>query len=107
MYIAEYLVRCPKCRSRMRLCAEITTPLMIYCHGCERFVILTQEYVYTLPFDMVYDILADHDSRSCGKLLSVELSKSAKELINRDKIMELKNLLDQPLDVKDFIKKIN
>jgi len=91
----------------MRLCAEIITPLMIYCHGCDRFVVLTQEYVYTLPFEMVYDILVDHDYRSCGKILSVELSKSAKELINRSKIKELKSLLDQPLDVKDFIKKIN
>lgn len=107
MYIAEYFVRCPECSSRMKLYAEILTPLMIYCHGCDRFIVLTQEQVYTLPFNMVYELLGDHDYRLCGNLLSVELSKSAKQLINRDKIDELKDLLKQPLDVEEFIKKIN
>jgi hypothetical protein len=107
MVIGEYIVTCPNCSTEVRLVAEVVTPIMFYCHGCDRTLVLTHDSMFTLPFEFVKELTEKHGVRLCGNVLSTQLSKAAKQLINKDKISELHNLLDQKLDVQDFIKKIS
>jgi hypothetical protein len=63
--------------------------------------------MFTLPSDFVKDLTEKYGIRCCGNVLSTQISKVAKQLINKDKISKLHNLLEQRLDVQDFINKIN
>jgi len=105
--IGEYVIKCPNCSTEVRLVAEMVSPIMIYCQGCERTMILSNNIIFTLPFEYVSELTKNHGTRSCGNVLSTQVSKVAKQLINGEKITELRNLLEQRLDVQDFIKKIN
>lgn len=107
MVIGEYIVKCPNCATEVRLVAEMISPVMIYCEGCERALVLSNNIIFTLPFEYVKSLTDQYRIRYCGNVLSTQVSRSAKQLINKDKISELHNLLEQRLDVKDFIKKIN
>jgi len=105
--IGEYIIKCPNCSTEVRLVAEMVSPIMIYCLGCERTMILSNNIIFTLPFEYVSNLTKNHGIRHCGNVLSTQVSKVAKQLINGEKISELRNLLEQRLDVQDFIKKIN
>jgi hypothetical protein len=107
MVIGEYIVRCPNCLTEVRLVAEMVSPIMIYCQGCERTVILSNNIIFTLPFEYVTELTEKHGVRHCGNVLSTQVSRVARQLINKNKISELHNLLEQRLDVQDFIRKIN
>lgn len=107
MVIGEYVVKCPNCATEVRLVAEMISPVMIYCEGCERALVLSNNIIFTLPFEYVRSLTDRYRIRYCGNVLSTQVSRSARQLINTDKINELHNLLEQRLDVKDFIKKIN
>lgn len=107
MVLSEYRVTCPKCSTQVRVVSEMVSPVMIYCTGCERAVIISRNTVFTLPFEYVSKLLKEHSIRYCGNVLGTQVSSAAKQLISTDKISKLHSLLEQKLDVKDFINKIN
>lgn len=107
MVIGEYIVKCPNCSTDIRLVAEMVSPVMIYCGGCDRTVILSNDIIFTLPFEFVSKLVEKHRIRHCGNVLSTQVSKVAEQLISHNKISELHSLLAQKLDVRDFIDKIN
>lgn len=107
MVIGEYLIKCPNCLTEVKMISEMISPIIVYCNGCDRSMVLWNDSIFTLPFDFVSELISKHDIRACGNIISTEVSPIAKELINKNKISELHQLLAQPLDVKDFIKKIN
>jgi hypothetical protein len=107
MIIGEYVVKCPNCLTEVRLVAEMVSPIMVYCPGCGRTVVLSHNAVYTLSHEFVMKLSQQQGVRLCGNVLSTQVSSTAKQLISDDKIKELHELLGQKLDVKDFIKKIN
>jgi hypothetical protein len=107
MVIGEYIVDCPNCSTKVTVVAEMVSPIMFYCQGCDRTLILTNGSIFTLPFEFVKELMEKHGIRSCGNVLDTQVSKSAKQLINKDKISILHKLLEQKLDVQDFINKIN
>jgi hypothetical protein len=104
--IGEYLIKCPNCLTEVRLVAEMVSPVMVYCLGCDRAMIISNNVIFTLPFEYVSKLAHTYKIRHCGNVLSTQVSPVAKQLINKDKINELRELLDQKLDVQDFIKKI-
>jgi hypothetical protein len=87
--------------------SELVFPIVVYCNGCERSMVLWYDSIFTLPFEFVSELIEKHNIRACGNIISTNMSPVAKELINKNKINELHHLLSQPLDVQDFIKKIN
>ena len=107
MVIGEYVVKCPNCSTEVRLVAEMVSPIMVFCHGCERTVIMNNNTTFTLPHEYVVELCNKHGIRYCGNVLSTQVSNTAKQLINGDKIQKLHRLLSQNIDVQDFINKIN
>lgn len=105
--IGEYLIKCPNCLTEVRLVAEMVSPVMIYCPGCNRAMVLGNNVIFTVPFEYVSKLADTYKIRHCGNVLSTQVSPVAKQLINENKIGELRDLLEQKLDVQDFIKKIN
>ena len=105
--IGEYVVKCPNCSTEVRLVAEMISPVMVYCNGCERALVIGNNLIYTLPFEYVRALVKKHPIRHCGNVLSTQVSNTAKQLISSEKINQLHYLLGQKLDVKDFINKIN
>lgn len=103
MILGEYYVKCPNCLTEVKVVAEMVSPILIFCNGCERSLVLCKNNIFTLPFDYVSELVESHNIRVCGEVLSTRVSSTAKELINNNKINELHHLLNQPLDVKEFI----
>lgn len=104
--IGEYIIVCPNCHTEVRLLAEMVSPVILYCNGCGRSVVLCENVIFTLPFEYIEELAGKHPIRFCGDIISTQISEVAEELINSDKIEELQNLLSQRLDVQDFINKI-
>jgi hypothetical protein len=84
----------------------MVSPLILYCHGCNQSLILGNNVIFNLPFDFISKLAEEHGIRHCGNVLGTLVSDAAKELINDNKLNELHNLLEQSIDVQDFIKKI-
>lgn len=104
--IGEYLIRCPNCLTEVKVVAEMVSPVIIYCSGCNRAMVMGNNVIFTVPFEYVSELSEMYKIRHCGNVLSTQVSPIAKQLINEDKIHELKDLLAQGLDVQDFINKI-
>lgn len=104
--VGEYLIRCPSCGSGTRLVAEMQSPIMVYCPGCDQSIIINGSIIFTVPFDYAHSLYEKYKIRICGRILASEISKKAKSLISKDKIDNLHDLLKEPLDVNDFIKKL-
>jgi hypothetical protein len=68
---------------------------------------LGNNVIFTLPFEYVSELVGTYKIRHCGNVIGTQVSPVAKQLINENKIHELKGLLEQSLDVQDFLKKIN
>jgi len=107
MILGEYYITCPNCLTKVKVVAEMVSPILVYCNGCERSLVLCKNSIFTLPFEYVSELVGNYNIRACGEVLSTHVSSVAEELINNNKINELHHLLEQPLDVKDFINKIN
>lgn len=106
MVIGEYIVKCPNCLTEVRIVAEMISPIMVYCEGCERALVLSNSVLFTLPFESVMDLIKIHPIRHCGNVLQTQVSRKAKQLISSEKINQLHDLLSERLDVKDFLNKI-
>lgn len=107
MIISGYRITCPTCSSQVRVVTEMVSPVIVYCKGCERALVLGKNDIFTLPFEYINNLMKKHPVRCCGNVLDTRLSRAAKQLISTDKISKLHSLLEQKLDVKDFINKIN
>lgn len=107
MILSECRVTCPNCLTQVRVVSEMVSPVIVCCTGCERAVVIGSNVVFTLPFEYVNDLMKKHPIRYCGNILGSQVSNAAKQLISTDKINKLHSLLEQKLDVKDFINKIN
>jgi hypothetical protein len=106
MVIGEYYIKCPSCETQIKLVAEMVSPVMICCQGCGKAIVISNSIIFNIPFEFVSELISEYGMRSCGNVLGTQISPIAMELINPKKIDELHELLEQPLDVKDFIKKI-
>jgi len=106
MLISEYLIKCPVCHSETRLVAEESNPIIFYCHGCNRNVVIHNNIVFTVSEEYLKKLICRYKSKACGRVLVAMVSESAQDLITKDKINELHDLLEKPMDVRDFIKKI-
>lgn len=106
MVIGEYIIKCPNCLTEVHIVAEMISPVMVYCGGCERALILSNNVIFTLPFEFVSELSKNHPVRHCGNVLHTQVSRKAKQLISSEKINQLHDLLSERLDVKDFINKI-
>jgi transposase len=60
--------------------------------------------VFTVPEEFVLNLVKKYKSKACGRILASKVSDGAKELITKDKIQELHNILEKSTDVKDIIK---
>lgn len=107
MVIGEYLIKCPHCLTEIKMVSEMLSPIMVYCKGCDRTIVMHNNTIFTLPFEFVYNLVKTHKVRTCGNIMTTTISKNAKQVINKDKIEDLQQLLSQPLDVQDFLKKID
>lgn len=106
MGVAEYLIKCPRCHSETRLVAEESNPLIFCCRGCSRSIVVHNNAVFTVSEDYVLKLVRRYKAKACGRILASKVSEDAKKEITRDRIKELHNLLEDPMDVRDFIKKI-
>lgn len=106
MNVAEYLVKCPVCRSEIRLVAEESNPIVFSCYGCNRSVVLHNNRVFTVDRSYFKKLLARYPSKACGRILCSKVSEEAGRLITEDKIEVLHNLLEGSRDVKEFLTKI-
>lgn len=104
--VGEYLIQCPYCGSETKLFAEMRSPIMIYCPGCDRSIVINGSIIFTVPFDYIYSLHKKYKIRVCGKVIASEISKKAKSLISMNEINNLHDLLEERLDVKDFLKKL-
>lgn len=106
MIIGEYQLKCPNCSTEVKVVAEMVSPVIIYCHGCSRSMILSNNVIFTVPFEFIAELASKHNIRSCGNVLGTAISPVAKNMINLEKIDQLHHMLEQPLDVTDFLKKL-
>jgi len=106
MVIGNFIVRCPCCSTETRLVIEMISPVMVYCSGCNRSIIIQNGIIYTLPADYVHELLKKYKVRACGRIIGADISEQAKKMITSDKISELRDLLSKPMDVRDFLRKI-
>lgn len=106
MSTSEYRVKCPTCSTEIQLVAEEENPIMFYCFGCNQYTIIHNNSVYNVSFNFFRDLMDRYRMKACGRIVNANISPQAAEAANQQKFNELKNLLKQPLDVKDFIKKI-
>jgi hypothetical protein len=106
MNIAEYLIKCPNCKSDTHLTAEESNPVIFKCCGCGRSVVVHNNTVFTVSSEYVSSLVKKYKSKVCGRILDAHVSDGAKNIITRDKLEELHELLEKSSDVKDFIKNI-
>jgi len=104
MNVAEYLIMCPICRSETQLVAEESNPMIFTCRGCNRSIVVHNNAVFTVSEEFVLGLVKKYKSKACGRILASKVSDGAKELITKDKIQELHEILEKPMDVKDIIK---
>jgi hypothetical protein len=106
MFVAELIVKCPKCGSETHLISEEANPVIFHCHGCSRGVVLHNNTIFTVSDEYLKGILLRHKPKKCGRILTARLSADAQNFINTEKIQELRSLLTRDMDVEEFIKKI-
>lgn len=106
MVILQYKVSCPKCATEINLVAEEANPVIFFCAGCGRSVVMHNNLLFTVPEVFTRGMIKRFKSRACGRVLSTRLSKNVAEKITKDKIFELHKILQEPMDVKDFINRI-
>lgn len=104
--VGEYLIQCPCCRSETKLVAEMRSPIMVYCPGCNRSIVINGSIIFTVPFEFIYSLYKKYKIRVCGKVLASQISKKAKSLISMNEINNLHDLLEERLDVNDFLRKL-
>lgn len=106
MMVVEYLIKCPYCFSDTKVVLERANPVMYMCHGCRRVIVIQGKIIYTMPYETVRDILDKYPNKTCGRLLGSYVSPIAKEKLKEKKTVDLHALLEQNIDVNDFIKKL-
>ena len=104
MAVAEFLIKCPACLSEIRLLAQEANPLMLFCSGCRRWVVIHGSVVYTVSGNFFKKLLDVAPVEECGNIFNMSVSEEAVERAQRE---ELHKLLDQRMDVADFLKKIS
>jgi hypothetical protein len=62
--------------------------------------------VFTVSEDYILKLVRRYKSKACGRILASRVSEDAKDMITKDRIKELHRLLENPMDVRDFIEKI-
>lgn len=106
MNVAEFVIRCPRCYTETHLIAEESNPLIFKCNGCGRSVVIHNNSVFTVSEKYLLKLVRRYKSKACGRILATKISEEAEHPITKEKLKELKSLLEKPMDVKDFIEKI-
>lgn len=106
MFVYELIVKCPHCSTDTRIVSRLGGPVIVHCEGCSKCVVLHDNLVYTVSSGFVQKIMHKYKVKPCGKILGSELSEQARDMITDEKIKDLRKLLAEPMDVKDFIGKI-
>jgi hypothetical protein len=104
--IMEYLIKCPFCYSETKIVMETITPVVYTCKGCNRCVIILGNVIYTVSYEFAKKLFKKYGYRQCGKLVDMKVSSIAETLTEVERVQQLKKLLDQKMDVADFIKKL-
>lgn len=104
--IIKYGIICPKCGSRSEVVAEEANPFLIECNGCERYIVIHGKRVYTVSKEYVYDIMMNHKLMICGHITDYQISRIAQNIASKNEIGELHDLLEEDMDVSDFIRKL-
>ena len=104
--ISEYLVKCPMCMSEIRFVAEEANPIFMSCHGCERVIVIQGGVLYTVSEQFVQELLKEHSPCPCGRITGSEISARGQEYLSEQNLSRLHKLLEHPMDVRDFIEKI-
>ncbi len=106
MVVMEFVVTCPSCRSETKILGENTNPIIYRCKGCDKGVVIEPRKVYTVSGGYVKRLFNQYRPRACGQLVALRLSDEARKIISSDKLEGLRDLLEQDIDVKDFIKRL-
>ena len=104
--LCEYRIKCPECESEILVVTESVAIIVIPCQGCDNAIVLLNSSIFTVPLSYIKELASKYKIRMCGKILGAQISLNSKLLITDNKLSELHNLLEQPMDVSEFIKKI-
>jgi len=104
--MSEYLVKCPTCQTQTKMVCEESSPVMIVCGGCDRVLVMHQNRLFTVPMSSVLNIMRQHKVRSCGNVIATKISHGAVDVINEKKMTDLHDLLEQEVDVLDFLRSL-
>jgi hypothetical protein len=102
----EYRIKCPKCNSNLMIVTEAISPVIVPCQGCEDAIVILNNTVFTVSYKYIRELSDKYRVRMCGRVLGSQISNKAMKILTDNKINELHLLLEQPMDVNDFIKKI-
>jgi len=106
MVIIEYQIKCPSCNTETRVVTEDVDPMMFQCKGCGRSVVMQNNSVYTVSEHFTKRVMNQHRVKPCGQLIAHRISEKAKELVNKGNINNLHDLLNENMDVNEFIKRL-
>jgi len=104
--MSEYLVKCPTCQTQTKMVCEESSPVMVVCAGCERILVMHQNRLFTVPMSTMIKIMRQHRVRPCGNIVASKLSHEAKDIISDKKLSDLRDLLEQDVDVLDFLRSL-
>ena len=95
---------CAHCHDETWLIAEQTNPIMVRCQGCSDIMVLQNGALFTVSKTFFKKkILKRFVVSQCGKVINhIRVDKP----LPSNKITELKTILNEKLDVLDFLDKI-
>ena len=100
--IGKFELQCPECGSVTMIITEQENPILVECKGCSRVIVIQGAMVYTVSRNFVKKILCEYSNTVCGKIVRCIDRNHQK---NGD-ILDLSTLLNQNIDVSEFIKKL-
>ena len=104
--VLEYSIVCPDCQTVSKVICEEANPIIFACHGCDQNIVMHNDDLFIISEQSLADIMLEYNYVACGRVLRAHLSPKSQEKITRFKMKILERLLDENLDVSDFLKEI-
>ena len=106
MTLIEYHIKCPNCGSETKFVSKEVSPIMLQCAGCNRSIVVQGNNLYTVSKDYMSRILFNHKFRVCGQVVASKVSGQVKGKSADERLKALHELLEQNIDVAEFLKKV-